>query len=576
MDRRGSEPIIEPSILLRENNYAQELLGRLNSLRSQAGFTDAILCVEHEEFPCHRNVLAVSSPYFNAMFSCDLREKNQPRVVLNQVSPWIMKRIIEYVYSGELEINTDNAQELLAAASLFQYPRVVQACCDFLMKHLHCSNCLGIENFAHMHSCDRLSEDARKFAIENFSAVIRQEEFLELSFDRILFYVRSDLIDVRTEEDVFEAVVEWTDHDIDNRRDKFMKLLEHVRLQTVKLEYLENEVAKNALVKCSDRCMDMVEDAKTFHESKLADSGSCNRRRSLETLPRPSTVAKETLVVVGGGTRSVEMYEAHKNKWMYLAESNFLHTLYYSIASHQNAIYVTGGITDGQIVSTVNKFDAACKLWSDVTDMLAPRAQHTSSSLGSKLYILGGITLKGNEIRPVEDIDAYDSATKQWTRAGHCPYPRKLATLVPYNNSLIELGGTQRDIKVRTIESYHQLTDGTVRYSGEQFVLPEAIQHAQILLVQAVFYIIWLDTKKMISFNPVKRIFRCLPDLPHSHLNGSASVVSGKIYVAGGCLSSDNRASRLVEVFDPTTEVWTQCKSMKQPRSGLGAVTLRL
>ena len=573
MERRGSEPIIEQSVLLQEPNYGHEILTRLNSLRAQAGFTDAILCIEHEEFPCHRNVLAVSSPYFQAMFSCDLREKRENRIVINDVSPWIMKRIIEYAYSGKLEITVENAQELLAAASLFEYPRVVQACCDFLLKQLHYSNCLGIENFAQMHSCHKLSEEARKFAFENFSSVIRQEEFSELTFDRVIQYISSDLIDVRTEEDVFEAVVAWTNFDIDNRRDKFVKLMENVRLQTVKLEYLEEEVARHPLVKCSDRCMGMVEDAKMFHESKMSGV-SCSRRRSLESLPRPSTVAKEVLVIVGGRSNWVEMYEPHKNKWTYLPESGFLHVIWYSVAVVNNDIYVTGGITDGLIVSSVRKFDSGKLVWQDAPNMLRPRAQHSSASLGNKLYVVGGINLDVNIVL-VERIECFDGVTRQWTYAGHCPFPRKQATLVAYNNSLIELGGTQGDIKVQTIECYYQHSDGSVRYSGEQFVLPESIQHAEVVVLNGVFYIIWEDTKRVISLNAVKRTFRYLPDLNYAHSNGAAAVINGKIYMSGGC-GSDNKPTRIVEVFDPISEQWTVCKSMKQARAGHGAVALRL
>ena len=67
MDRRYSESLIEyveQKITLKSPDYGYDMLEKLNQMRTQAVLTDILLCVGQEEFPCHRNVLAVSSPYF--------------------------------------------------------------------------------------------------------------------------------------------------------------------------------------------------------------------------------------------------------------------------------------------------------------------------------------------------------------------------------------------------------------------------------------------------------------------------------------------------------------------------------
>ena len=82
IERRGSEPFVDQCYVLQDPNYGLEVLSRLNAFRAEACFTDAILCVDQEEFPCHRNVLAVSSPYFRAMFSSDLKESKEAKISL--------------------------------------------------------------------------------------------------------------------------------------------------------------------------------------------------------------------------------------------------------------------------------------------------------------------------------------------------------------------------------------------------------------------------------------------------------------------------------------------------------------
>lgn len=45
--------------------------------------------------------------------------------------------------SGEIQINQENCQDVLSASNMLGLSDVVQACCDFLQKELHPSNCVG-------------------------------------------------------------------------------------------------------------------------------------------------------------------------------------------------------------------------------------------------------------------------------------------------------------------------------------------------------------------------------------------------------------------------------------------------
>ena len=62
---------------------------------------------------------------------------------------------------------------------------VREACCKFLMRQLHPTNCLGIRNFADTHACKELHKRSHKFALENFAEVMNTEEFLLLPFQEV-------------------------------------------------------------------------------------------------------------------------------------------------------------------------------------------------------------------------------------------------------------------------------------------------------------------------------------------------------------------------------------------------------
>ena len=580
LDRRGSEPFVDQSLVLQDPNYGFEVLSRLNSLRVESCFTDAILCVGQEEFPCHRNVLAVSSPYFKAMFSSDLRESKEAKVCLNDISPWTMKRVIEYAYTGRLEITVDNAQDMLAAANLFQYEVIVEACCDFLSRHLHPSNCLGIEHFAHMHSCHKLESESKQFVMDNFRSVVEYDEFCELPVERLIVYISSDLIDVRTEESVYEAVIKWLQHDIDERKKFVCALMEHIRFATVDSQYLNENIADDPLVRNCEKCSSLLDDAKRYRESSAGQHG--NRRRSMQAetfTPRPSTVAKEVMVTIGGINnvnyvlQSMEMYDSQKDKYVPLPDM-CQPTSWCSVTALNNDIYVTGGIVDGRIVPSFWRFVSAKRVWMQLPDMVIARARHTSTGWDGRLYVVGGIQLAPEgHLKPVENVDCYNVETGQWAVVGQSPFPRKQARLVQFHQTLVELGGTQSGAPAQTMESYI-CDSGAVNHSGEQFVLPESIQYAQIVVLNAVFYIVWEESKKLISLDPARRMFHRLANLHYSHTHSGATVLNNKIYVTGGLV--DSKPSRIVECYDSATNVWTVVKSMRQPRACHGCVTIQM
>lgn len=66
---------------------------------------------------------------------------------------------------GRLELREDTIESLLSASCLLQLSAVVQACCSFLMKQLHPSNCLGIRSYADAQGCRDLQRAAHAYTM---------------------------------------------------------------------------------------------------------------------------------------------------------------------------------------------------------------------------------------------------------------------------------------------------------------------------------------------------------------------------------------------------------------------------
>ncbi|KAK0052073.1 kelch-like protein 21 [Biomphalaria pfeifferi] len=563
------------SHILNEAHYAHSILKKLNEFRCGALFTDAVLCVGHEEFPCHKNVLAVSSPYFQAMFTSDLKESRESRINFNEISPRILELVIDYAYSGKIEINTSNAQDMLAAAHLFQYPAIVKLCEEFLLQQLHPSNCLGIEIFAQLHCCENLQAKAHQFVLENFTSVVESDEFLELPFERLQHYISIDHIDVRSEQTVYSAVKSWVEFDMENRQKYLSELLENVRLIYLDLKVLEVD----SLICESEKCLSLIQDARlmqSFHETQPG-----KRRKSKQDIfiqPRPSTVAKDVVVVVGGisadghPVSSMEMYDPHKEKWFSLADLPQPVT-WCSVAVLSNCIYVAGGMLDNKIISKVWKFDSVERRWHTVSPMLKARARHSAAIIGKIMYILGGVRFEGKMLN-VETIECYNPKSNTWTAAGRTTSPRIESCVVPYNKTILEVGGLKGEDVVDKFLDIYCIVDDVIRPSGEQLTLPENIRFAKIVVINNVFYIIWEDLKKMIALNDKERTFKILSEMQDSRIYSGATVVNGKIYVTGGQIN--NKATNQVESYDPSTGEWMLEKPMIESRAVHGCVTLKM
>ena len=63
-------------------------------------------------------------------------------------------------------------ENLLSTACMLQLSEVVEACCNFLMKQLHPSNCIGIRQFADAQGCSDLYKVANNYVMVSITRKI--------------------------------------------------------------------------------------------------------------------------------------------------------------------------------------------------------------------------------------------------------------------------------------------------------------------------------------------------------------------------------------------------------------------
>ncbi|XP_074171984.1 kelch-like protein 30 isoform X2 [Rhinolophus sinicus] len=175
-------------------SHAQNMLDGLLQLRSQPKLADVTLLVGGRELPCHRGLLALSSPYFHAMFAGDFAESFSARVELQDLEAAVVGQLVDFVYTGRLTITQANVEALTRTAACLHFPAVQKACGRYLQQQLDATNCLGICEFGEQQGLLGVAAKAWAFLRENFEAVAQEDEFLQLSQDRLATCLASDLL----------------------------------------------------------------------------------------------------------------------------------------------------------------------------------------------------------------------------------------------------------------------------------------------------------------------------------------------------------------------------------------------
>ena len=218
-------------------------------------------------------------------------------ITLKEVNADALELLLNFVYTGVVEVREDNVQTLLPAANLLQLTEVRDVCCDFLQYQLHPSNCLGIQHFADIHSCVNLYHKAKVYAQRRFSEVRQSEEFLTLTCSQLLDLVSSNELGVHGEEDVYESVLVWVRHDAEGRSVHLPTLLAQVRLILLPVSFLIGHILEEPLVKENAECKDFIIEAMRYHLTPAQERPTLNTLRST---PRKRTGPPQHILVIGG------------------------------------------------------------------------------------------------------------------------------------------------------------------------------------------------------------------------------------------------------------------------------------
>uniref|UniRef100_A0A674GS87 Kelch like family member 30 n=1 Tax=Taeniopygia guttata TaxID=59729 RepID=A0A674GS87_TAEGU len=505
-------------------SHAQGVLEGLQQFRTNPKLADVTLVAGGREFPCHRGILALCSHYFYAMFSGDFAESIAARVELKEVDPSALEMLLDFAYTGKVTINQGNVEGLMRTSSQLHFPAIQK---------------------------------------ENFEAVSLQEEFLQLSKERLAVYLSNDQLQVQEERSLVEAVLRWVRHDPGSRAQFLPELLELTHLVSLPDQYLQNLLATEPLVRDSDASKALVARSRTMQ----GQSGT----GALKNPPAPPQKLEEVLVVVGGrvledgedeerglempaATRNFAFYNPKSRRWMALPDFPDYNKWGFSLVALNNDVYVTGG-SRGSQNDTWSTTQAWCfcprdGVWQPIASMLRARTNHTSAVLNGEIYVIGGTTVD------VVEVERYDPYNKSWCAIS--PALKYVSNFAAASclGKLYLVGSCAVKYNALTLQCYNPVQDLWSVITSP--FIPKYLSAPRCATLRGLIYLIGDNTKKVHVYNPEANIWQKVQLLHTLHENGGMVALGDRLFVTGGHwkgMDGDYRVE--MEVYDCTKDLWT-------------------
>lgn len=554
------------------------LLDGLVALRQSGLLFDVVLLVEGRPIQAHRILLAASCDYFRGMFAGGLRETQQNEIPIHGVSYMAIKKILDYIYTSEIELDLECVEEVLVAATLLQLDIVIGFCCDFLYSWLDESNILEVHHLADMYGLEQLKAKVHSYILKNIQTMSRSDVYRQFPQEEVYRALCSNELQVNSENEVYEAALHYhfSPEQVENDQvylQDNLKMLETVRFCLIEKHILERLCGR--LDPCPLR--DLVSDALKYYEQEiwqpvlqspltqprstlhciLGFGGmfcsipyvdpeplfqvyhpSWGEWRTLPAAPGPQMsnqgiAVLNNFVYLIGGDKNTRRFRAETHCWRYDPRHNkwcSIQPLQQQHADHcvcvvGDQIYAIGGRDYSNELDSVECYDPRTNTWKYVAPLKREVYGHAGAAVDGKIYITCGRRGPGY----LRDTSCYDPATNDWTQCAQGPVERAWHCMASVNGRAYVIGGSNDEHGYRR------------------------------------------DVLKVGCFNPVTNCWSLVSPLPAGHGEPGVAVLDTRIYILGGRSHDRGNRMKYVHVYNTETDEWETDTEFTECVSGLAA-----
>ena len=530
----------------KSGDHDSRLLSYANKNRNKGFFNDVELSADAECISANQMVLSCYSEYFENIFKTNLY--NQQRCIIENVDGKSLKILINYIYTGNVEINNRNALNLLSAADKLKIQDVKMFCLEFLETVITYDSCFHILLAAQACQSVKLQFKVFLYLNENFEKVLLTQPFKALTKTEVTYCMTRLNRNVVSETTLFDAIITctWIKYDEKNRRKDFPDLFQLLKLDKFSRDFLMDVVSKEKFVNDSSYCLNLI----------------------LNVLPkvldlRPRNEFESRILSIDGCLSLSKVFEVHK---LHDEPAKQYPDLPMLLCGHcsikmDNFIYCLGGET--RIGYTRNITNKAWRLnldnnhlkWEEIAAMTEKRRSMGAAVCFDTLVVSHGDDIAGNVSRTTE---IYQKSLDQWKTISSLQQRRESHALVAFQQKLYAIAGCCKNKVLSSVEVLSGL-DLTWKYV-KSLQTPRkwfaAVSCRGFIYVIGGFCNYPSRTLKSVErYDPILNKWDYVADINIKRAAHSACVLQDKIYVVGG-LDSGKCVVNKVECYDPSCDKW--------------------
>ena len=559
------EPIKETD----KQRFCMEMMNRLDIQRKKGQFCDVVLEVcngeDQARFNAHRVVLCAGSPFFYSALNNDMKESKEGLIRLEDMSKVAIEELLDYLYTGHVDVTQHNAFDLLKIADFLVIPSLKEVSSKFIIHSLSSSNCFMAYYLAVNYRCFELQEKARDFIYANFTRVVEHEDFLNLTINEVEEWISSDEIRVRGEEDVFQAIVKWAEQKGSGEREKFFELFRHVRLIYLSRNYVLNDILPHPLITNEKACTAFVLDT-----IKHVSCGS--EECFFAQAPRNCLKTAEDCLVLSGVTKTL-CYVAHEDKWYQMADKTKSRYLY-SASAYHGKLYINHGTG---VDYAIERFDPAVNSWAPLTSYSGEMSHFFAAVVYFQgfLYVIGG--KQNGEV--ANCVHKYSPDTNLWQEVAAMNVSRFSPRAVADEDTIYAIGGQKNDQILDVVERFDPKMNSWCRVASmlEKKLLPcVAILNARVFLFGGYTSIHPPHVSSSIEmYDPTSNMWTAIQGISAPTRFFGVTSFKGSVYVIGR-QTQESPGSLFLQIYDVEKNEWKRCSSVPVISTAIALVPLRI
>ena len=511
------------------SNHFQDMIHRLdNDRKTSAKYCDISLIVDEHKYPAHKCIFGLLSPFFDKMFSIEMKERYDNEAVIKGISKEVFEAILDLIYTGSVVLNMENVFGIIEAAHYMDLPYIKECCSTYLGKNITTENWSGILAYGKRYGYEVLLEKVDENLVEIFTDIIELGNFVDLEKDDLKHLLGLEK-KFELEEKVYEAVIGWIRHEVTNREQHAEELLSLLKFSKMPLDFLTQVVAKEKLLgtsHCAGLVLNAIANFKPAAKQKATKdkSTSCELRTnvlngfiavdgrtiwkskqnqltqkklSYDHTGGSAVLSKRRLHVIGGR----DCYRSEEYCLFDLVLESAVVNLKYRYAAasvvFDDYIYLTGGLSSPSSTENI-PVSMYGKKWTLCKNMDFNRSGHALVSFAGLLFVIGGST------DAHQSMLCFDWITKESKVLTPMTCPRQNLAALVFNDHIYAIGGTIDEEKETTVVE---------------------------------------------KFYPMLQRWKRIADLLVARYRPGACVLNDKIVVVGG-------GSSVVEVYDEKNDAW--------------------